>query len=143
MNNVFSFVANATGYTNNGIQGSQIPLTNASGTIPGPLNANLYVPFTAPDAKATCPGGGSVFVGPGVNTSFTAATLPAPVNLTAQGKLVPWAGPFLAASNSSSSNSSGTGSGGKSSSAQLSFTVISSGLMGMFGASVGCSMLLL
>jgi len=93
LSNVFSFVANATGYKNMDISGSQIPLLNTSGTTPGPLNPNRYVPFTAPNTSAVGAGGGPVFIGPGLNTSFTAAVAPAPVNLTARNETVPWAGP--------------------------------------------------
>ncbi|KAI0246091.1 phosphoesterase family-domain-containing protein [Lactifluus subvellereus] len=92
LSNVFSFVASATGYRNLNISGSQIPLLNASGTTPGPLNPNRYVPFTSPNISAVGAGGGRVFVGPGLNTSFTAAVAPAPVNLTARKETVPWAG---------------------------------------------------
>lgn len=77
---------------NNNISASDNP-TNATGTIPGPLNAKLYVPFTAPDLSAVGAGGGPVFVAPGLNTSFTAAVAPPPVNLTAENKTVPWLGP--------------------------------------------------
>ncbi|KAH9022423.1 hypothetical protein EDB85DRAFT_2186724 [Lactarius pseudohatsudake] len=106
--NVYSFVANATGYTNLDIAPADIPLTNTTGIIPGPLNVQYYVPITAPNTSAVSAGGGAVFVASGVNTSFTAASAPAPVNLTAQGKTVPWLGPRVAAS---SSNTSASGSG--------------------------------
>lgn len=93
LNNVFSFVANATNWKNNGItaNSSAIPLLNLTGTIPGPLNPEMYLPFTAPNTSAVSPGGGSVFLGPGINTSFSVASLPAPVNLTALGEQLPWA----------------------------------------------------
>ncbi|KAI0372542.1 hypothetical protein BV20DRAFT_939883 [Pilatotrama ljubarskyi] len=92
LNNVFAFVANATGWKNNGIEGnsSAIPLLNLTGTIPGPLNVQLYQPFTAPNTSGISPGGGPIFVGQNVNTSLTTLALPAPVNLTAQGKTNPW-----------------------------------------------------
>ncbi|KAI0657500.1 phosphoesterase family-domain-containing protein [Cubamyces menziesii] len=92
LNNVFAFVANATGWKNNGISGDSpdIPLLNLTGTIPGPLNVELYQPFTAPNTSGSSPGGGPIFVAPGVDTNLTAAALPAPVNLTAQGKPNPW-----------------------------------------------------
>ncbi|KZT04956.1 uncharacterized protein LAESUDRAFT_727529 [Laetiporus sulphureus 93-53] len=92
LNNVFSFVANVTGWKNNGIYGnsSAIPLLNITGTIPGPLNPEYYIPFTAPNKSAVSPGGGSVYVASGLNTSFTAADLPSPVNLTALGETLPW-----------------------------------------------------
>jgi hypothetical protein len=89
-------------------------LTNATGTIPGPLNPNLYVPFTAPNTSAVGAGGGPVFIASGLNTSFTAAVAPAPVNLTAQNKTVPWSG-ARPGSNAVTNTSNGSGSGnGKS-----------------------------
>ncbi|KAH9934149.1 phosphoesterase family-domain-containing protein [Fomitopsis serialis] len=79
--------------TNNGISAnsSDIPLLNLTGTIPGPLNPEYYVPFSAPNLNATGAGGGPVFKGPGLDTSLSAASLPAPVNLTAKGLDTPWA----------------------------------------------------
>ncbi len=96
------------------VSSSNVP-TNATTTIPGPLNPRLYVPFTAPNTSAVGAGGGSVFVSPGMNTSFTAAVAPAPVNLTQQNKTLPWSGSrngSNAVTNSSSGNSNGN-SGGK------------------------------
>ena len=84
-------------------------LTNATGTIPGPLNPGLYVPFTAPNTSAVGAGGGPVFVAPGMNTSFTAAVAPPPVNLTQQNKTVPWSGPR---NGSNAGNSTGSGKSG-------------------------------
>jgi hypothetical protein len=89
---------------------SSVVLTNATTTIPGPLNPGLYVPFTAPNTSAVGAGGGSVFVSPGMNTSFTAAVAPAPVNLTQQNKTLPWSGSrngSNAITNTSSSNGNG------------------------------------
>jgi len=106
VSNVFSFVADATNYTNLNVSGTDI-LSNISGTIPGPLNPALYVPFTAPNVSAVGAGGGPVFVASDLNTSFTAAAAPPPVNLTAQNQTVPWLGPRSgsnAANNSSGSN---------------------------------------
>ncbi|KAF8589081.1 hypothetical protein K439DRAFT_462946 [Ramaria rubella] len=94
MSNVFSLVAKQVGHTNNNISGSAIPLTNSSGVTPGPLNPNLYVPFAAPNITALGAGGGSVFQGPGLNLSLTAATLPQPANLTALNETVPASGPL-------------------------------------------------
>ncbi|KAH9016787.1 phosphoesterase family-domain-containing protein [Lactarius pseudohatsudake] len=110
LSNVYSFVANATGYTNLDIAPADIPLTNTTGIIPGPLNVQHYVPITAPNTSAVGAGGGAVFVASGLDTSFTAASAPAPVNLTAQGKTVPWLGPRVAAS-SSNTSTSGSGNG--------------------------------
>ncbi|KAH8994216.1 hypothetical protein EDB92DRAFT_1850804 [Lactarius akahatsu] len=67
-----------------------IPLTDITGMIQGPLNVQYYVPTTAPNASAIGAGGGAVFVASGVDTSFPAASAPAPENLTAQGKTVSW-----------------------------------------------------
>ncbi|KAF8589083.1 hypothetical protein K439DRAFT_1612981 [Ramaria rubella] len=94
--NVFAFVASQVGHTNNNITGSAIPLTNSSGLTPGPLNPNLYTPFTAPNMSAIGAGGGSVFVAPGLNLSLTAAVASAPVNLTALNQSVPAAGAIAA-----------------------------------------------
>jgi len=93
LSNVFSMVTSATGYQNLNITGADIPLTNITGTIPGPLNPNLYVPFTAPNVSAVAAGGGQVFVAPGNNLNLTAANAPSPVNLTALGLNVPASGP--------------------------------------------------
>ncbi|KAI0672284.1 phosphoesterase family-domain-containing protein [Trametes maxima] len=123
LNNVFAFVANASGWTNNGIVGDSpdIPLLNLTGTIPGPLNSVLYQPFTAPNTSGPRP----VFVAPGVDTSLTPAALPAPVNLTARGQPNPWgANPgfdyaggnkTIGAPGPSGSGSAGTGSTGSGS----------------------------
>ncbi|KAF8589089.1 hypothetical protein K439DRAFT_1405336 [Ramaria rubella] len=63
MSNVYSLVAEATGYKNMKVTGAHIPLTNASGTIPGPLNSNpsLVIPFPPPNFHAAGAGGGPVF----------------------------------------------------------------------------------
>lgn len=82
-------MANATGYQNVNISGSANPLTNITVTIPGPLNANYYLPYVAPNMSAVDAGGGPVFAAPGLNTTFTQAAAGSPVNLTAQGKKVP------------------------------------------------------
>jgi len=92
LSNVYAIVAEKTGYENNNISGSEIPPLNASGTFPGPLNPNLFVPFLAPDLNATGAGGGKVFVAPSLNTSLTPANAPAPVNLTAMNLTVPASG---------------------------------------------------
>ncbi|KAI0752732.1 phosphoesterase family-domain-containing protein [Daedaleopsis nitida] len=124
VNNVFEFVANATGWKNNGISGnsSMIPLLNISGPIPGPLNVEHYIPFAAPNASAVGAGGQGVFVAQGVDASLTAASLPAPVNLTAQGQANPWGtdpGINYASGNKTieppSPSNSGGGSGGSGS----------------------------
>ncbi|KAH9013440.1 hypothetical protein EDB85DRAFT_967484 [Lactarius pseudohatsudake] len=109
LSNVSSFVANATGYANLNIALADTPLTNTTGIIPGPLNVQYYVSITAPNTSTVGAGGGAVFVASGFDTSCTAASAPAPVNLTAQGKTVPWLGPRVAAA---SSGSSGNGAAG-------------------------------
>ncbi|KAF9234977.1 phosphoesterase family-domain-containing protein [Melanogaster broomeanus] len=80
--NVFAFVANTTSYANNNLTTSNLPLLNATGTIPGPLNSDYYVPYLAPDINATGGGSGPTFVAPNLNMSLNATTAPAPVNLT-------------------------------------------------------------
>ncbi|KAI0069467.1 hypothetical protein K474DRAFT_1670815 [Panus rudis PR-1116 ss-1] len=108
MSNVFAFIANATGYKNLNVSDVEIPLTNATTTIPGPLNPNLYVPFAAPNTNASGAGGGPVFIGPGMNTSITPDTLPPPVDLTALNQTVPWSGYGVTfATNSTSPSPSG------------------------------------
>ena len=100
-------------------------LLNITGTIPGPLNAEFYVPFAAPNTSAIGAGGPDqgVFLapGPGLNTSLTAAALPGPVNLTAQGLGSPWGtdpgidyanGTKVIESPTASSTSPGGGNGG-------------------------------
>jgi hypothetical protein len=66
MSNVISFVADKVGYKNVNVTGSQIPLTNLSGTTPGPFNPNpsLVTPWPAPDYSAVGAGGGPVFGAP-------------------------------------------------------------------------------
>lgn len=91
MSNVFDLVANVTGYQNMDVPVGQRPMTNLTGIFPGPLNANSYVPFTAPaNMSAIGAGGQGVLILSGLNTSFTPSVAPAPVNLTAQGLLSPW-----------------------------------------------------
>ncbi|KAG6334228.1 hypothetical protein ID866_4858 [Astraeus odoratus] len=81
--NVFKFVADTTGYENNNLTAaSELPLLNLTGTIPGPLNPDYYVPYLAPNTNGVGGGNGSTFVAPGTNMSLNASTAPAPVNLT-------------------------------------------------------------
>jgi len=134
LSNVFSFVAAATGYTNVKASSSEV-LTNATGTIPGPLNPELYVPFTAPNTSAVGAGGGSVFVAPGMNTSFTAAVAPAPVNLTQQNKTLPWSGPRNG-SNAVTNASSGNNGGNSSGAVDMRECVISAAIFGTIFAGV-------
>ncbi|KAH7908253.1 phosphoesterase family-domain-containing protein [Hygrophoropsis aurantiaca] len=79
--NVFSFVADVTGYKN--LDVTDIPLLNITETIPGPLNPEYYVPYLAP-TNGTGGGSGPTYIAPGTNMSLNAANAPAPVNLTAQ-----------------------------------------------------------
>lgn len=90
MSNVFSLVANATGYNNENVPVGQRPMTNLTGVFAGPLNSNAYVPFTAPVNQSTIGAGGlGVLMLSGLNTSFTPSVAPAPVNLTSEGQGVP------------------------------------------------------
>ncbi|KIJ40541.1 hypothetical protein M422DRAFT_49092 [Sphaerobolus stellatus SS14] len=67
--NVFSMVAERTGYRN--LKVVDIPLTNISGKTPGPLNSNisLQTPFPPPNIHAKGAGGGPVFVARNFNLS--------------------------------------------------------------------------
>lgn len=82
LSDVFTFVANATSYQNVNVTGADIPLLNLTGTIPGALNYDAYVPYLAPDVNSTGAGGGPTFVAPNVNLSLNVNTAPAPVNLS-------------------------------------------------------------
>lgn len=83
--NVFNLVASVTSYHNNNLTNSSsfLPQLNITGTIPGPLNPNYFVPYLAPNTNSTGGGSGKTFVAPNVNTSLTPANAPAPVNITA------------------------------------------------------------
>ncbi|KAH0838655.1 phosphoesterase family-domain-containing protein [Lanmaoa asiatica] len=84
VSDVFSFAANVTGYKNNGLTSkSNLPLLNLTGTIPGPLNPQYYVPYLAPNTSATGGGSGPTFVANGTNMALNGSDAPAPVNLTA------------------------------------------------------------
>ncbi|GJJ11145.1 hypothetical protein Clacol_005376 [Clathrus columnatus] len=60
--NVFSFVAEQVGFRNQVV--TNPPLTNGTGTIPGPFNPNgMVTPFEAPNTRAQCANSrGRVFV---------------------------------------------------------------------------------
>jgi len=91
VSNVFSLVANVTGYKNTDVPTDQIPMTNLTGIFPGPLNPNSYVPFTAPANQSAIGAGGlGVLILSGLNISFTPSAAPAPVNLTSQNITDPW-----------------------------------------------------
>ncbi|KAA1477560.1 hypothetical protein DENSPDRAFT_828927 [Dentipellis sp. KUC8613] len=142
MSNVFAPVAAVTGYQNANITGAAIPLTNLTGTIPGPLNPNQFVPFSAPNTSAVGAGGGPVFVAPGVNTNLTIDKMPAPVNLTAANKTVPAAGAANASASGSGTvpgPSGSAGAGGKASSAERRVERV--GVAGALGALVGVGVL--
>ncbi|KAF8489092.1 phosphoesterase family-domain-containing protein [Russula emetica] len=132
LSNVFSFVAATTGYTNVNVSSSDV-LTNLTGVIPGPLNPGLYVPFAAPNTSAVGAGGGSVFVEPSLNTSFTAAVAPPPVNLTQQNKTLPWSGPR---NGSNAGTNSSSGNSGKSSAVDEREGVIGAAIFGTILAGV-------
>lgn len=118
------------------VTGDAIPLTNLTTTIPGPLNAEMWFPFTAPNVSAVGAGGGTVFVAAGTNTSFTISNAPMPVNLTAVNATLPADGLFNASAASSSASNS-TSSGNSSSAAGVRVAVV-----GVFGAFVGAVALL-
>ncbi|GJJ11656.1 hypothetical protein Clacol_005892 [Clathrus columnatus] len=114
MANVYDLVAKAIGHDgNNDLTGSSdLPLTNLSGPIPGPLNEAVYVPFTAQNANATCANkAGKVFVAPGVDLSLTADKAPAAVNLTALNENVPAAGNINLSATATAPGSSPTSPG--------------------------------
>jgi hypothetical protein len=81
---VFNLVASVTSYHNNNLTNSSaLPQLNLTGTIPGPLNPDYFVPYLAPNTNSTGGGSGKTFVAPNVNTSLTTANAPAPVNISA------------------------------------------------------------
>ncbi|KAJ7144511.1 phosphoesterase family-domain-containing protein [Mycena epipterygia] len=90
VSNVFSFVAEKTGYKNVNVPASQIPHFNLTGVVPGALTSAAFVPFAAPDLYAKGAGGGRVFLRPGLDTTLTGANLPAPVDLLALNSTTPW-----------------------------------------------------
>jgi hypothetical protein len=83
--NVFDIVASQTAYKNNNLTASStdLPQLNITGTIPGPLNPDYYVPYLAPNTNATGGGSGPTFVASNVNMSLNSADAPAPVNISA------------------------------------------------------------
>jgi len=137
VSNVYGFVADAVGYQNINVTGNAIPLTNITGTIPGPLNPQFYVPFAAPNVNASGAGGGPVFIAPGLNTSITPGTLPPPVNLTAKGQSVPAAGLANATASGSAPGPSGTGG---SSGAERNFVGVLSLAVGVLVTSIGLAL---
>lgn len=90
MANVFPFWASTLGYTNAPVDDADIPMTNITGTSPGPLSPMANTLFYAPDdVTVTGAGGQPVLVKSGLNVSQTLATL-ARTNLTALGQKVSW-----------------------------------------------------
>ena len=90
MSNVYSLVANVTGFKNTEVPQGSRPLTNLTGIFDGALNGNQYVPFTAPaNLSAIGAGGQGVLIIGGLDTSFTPSVAPKAVNLTASGQTVP------------------------------------------------------
>ncbi|KAJ7649601.1 phosphoesterase family-domain-containing protein [Mycena rosella] len=90
VSNVFSFVADKTGYKNVKVPTSQVPHFNLTAVASGALNSAAYTPFAAPDLRAKGAGGGPVSSHPGLDKPCTPKSLPAPVNLAAQNKTTPW-----------------------------------------------------
>ena len=113
MSNVYSLVANVTGFKNTDVPEGSRPLTNLTGIFDGPLNANQYVPYTAPaNLSAIGAGGQGVLIIGGLNTSFTLPVAPEAVNLTASGQTVPSADePQSSSSSGGSSKSAGVAVG--------------------------------
>ncbi|EJF61716.1 phosphoesterase family-domain-containing protein [Dichomitus squalens] len=151
LNNVIDFVAKKTNWTNNGLAGNdtRIPLLNITGTIPGPLNAEFYIPFVAPNTSGVSAGGQGVFVSPLLDTALTLAKAPQPVNLTASGQANPWGtDPGFNYANGTeviqppaASASSTAPAGGKNAAVKLGAGV-REGLLVVVGAVVGALMLL-
>jgi len=139
MSNVYALVAAKTGYTNVDVKGDAIPLTNISGPIPGALNAEFYVPFTAPNISAVGAGGGKVFVASNLDTNLTVASAPSPVNLTAMSMTVPAEVPTATAPGATQSG----GTGGSGSSAAVGIYAGKAMLLSVVGAALGAAAVLL
>ncbi|KAJ6544504.1 hypothetical protein B0H19DRAFT_1221965 [Mycena capillaripes] len=90
VSNVFSFVAEKTGYKNVHVPASEVPKFNQRGATPGALNPAAFIPFTAPNLTAHGAGGGDVLTRPGLDKSLTPESLPPPVNMLAQNMTTPW-----------------------------------------------------
>ncbi|KAJ7767630.1 phosphoesterase family-domain-containing protein [Mycena metata] len=91
LSNVFSFVAEQTGYENVHVPDAEVPQFNLSGVEAGPLTSTKFVPFAAPNLTARGASGGGVHTRPGLDVTFTREHLPPPVNLvTAFKKATPW-----------------------------------------------------
>ncbi|KAJ7088900.1 phosphoesterase family-domain-containing protein [Mycena belliarum] len=90
VSNVFSFVAEKTGYKNVHVPANQTPQFNLSAVVPGALTSAKFIPFAAPNLRAKGAGGGPVFLRPGLDRRITAASLPPPVNMLALNSTTPW-----------------------------------------------------
>ncbi|KAF7364351.1 Phosphoesterase-domain-containing protein [Mycena sanguinolenta] len=90
VSNVFSFVAEKTGYRNVKVPASEVPQFNLTAVASGPLTSFLFQPFTAPNLKARGAGYGGVLTLKGLNEKLTADKLPPPANLAAQNLSTPW-----------------------------------------------------
>ncbi|KAJ7751922.1 phosphoesterase family-domain-containing protein [Mycena maculata] len=90
LSNVFSFVADATGYENVYVPASEIPMFNLTGVVPGALTSAAFVPFAAPDLEAHGAGSCGVLTRPGLDPTLTPCTLPPPVNMLALDATTPW-----------------------------------------------------
>jgi hypothetical protein len=106
VSNVFSFVADATGYKNVKVDATSAPQLNLTGVFPGPLNSEMYTPFTAPNMSAVGAGGGPVFVRAGLDKAATSAG--APQNLTGDS---PWMNATAVGGKAVVANASASGSG--------------------------------
>lgn len=78
---VFRFVASQIGFKNIQTSVSKEPKTNLTGLFPGPLNPDMWLPFTAP-SKNVSRFGGHTFTKPGLDWSITTASVGKPLNLT-------------------------------------------------------------
>lgn len=115
---------------------ADFPLTNLTGVYNGPLNANQYVPFTAPNMSAVGAGGQGVFVAPSLNTSLTPAAAPAPVNLTALNATVPAAGAVNASGSAGAPAPSGAGAASGARAVRVSVGLVLGAVLAAVGAAV-------
>ncbi|KAJ7302138.1 phosphoesterase family-domain-containing protein [Mycena albidolilacea] len=90
VSNVFSFVAEKTGYKNVKLPAMDVPHFNNSAVVPGALTSAQFVPFAAPNLKAHGAGQGGVLTRPGLNEKLTVDKLPKPVNQLALNRTTPW-----------------------------------------------------
>ncbi|KAJ7602380.1 phosphoesterase family-domain-containing protein [Roridomyces roridus] len=90
VSNVFSFIADKTGYKKLHVPANEVPMFNLSGVVPGPLTSSRYVPFTAPNVTALGAGGRGVLLRPGLDLNLTPERMPAPVNLGRMNLTTPW-----------------------------------------------------